>query len=114
MRSVGSGSGLVPWKEDPNPVSSASFLSQVPVGMDSTPSSPPKLLTKYERARLVSARVGELEANSPVTVDTGADDTLFDIAMREVDARSLDIKLTRFLPGGMRETLHLSDFPIQD
>jgi DNA-directed RNA polymerase subunit K/omega len=74
----------------------------------------PWLLTKYERARLVSARVGELEANAGAAVPSEAKDTLFDIAAREVDSRVLDMELRRTLPGGKTETLHLSSFPPDD
>jgi len=80
----------------------------------STSSEVPRFLTKYELARLVSARVGELESNAPVTVPTSPTDTLFDIAAREVDRRTLDMELKRFLPAGKTETLHLTDFPMDD
>jgi DNA-directed RNA polymerase subunit K/omega len=75
---------------------------------------PPRFLTKYELARLVSARVGELESNAPVMIPTFPTDTLFDIAAREVDRRTLDMELKRFLPEGKTETLHLTDFPMDD
>jgi DNA-directed RNA polymerase subunit K/omega len=70
----------------------------------------PRFLTKYEHARFVSARVGELEANASAAVPSEPEDTLFDIASREVDSRVLDIELRRTLPGGKTETLHLSSF----
>lgn len=80
----------------------------------STSSSVP--LTKYERARLVAARVGELEANAAATVSlvVTSIETLFDIATREVAERTLDTNLKRFLPGGHTETLHLSSFSRED
>ena len=75
-------------------------------------------LTKYERARLVAARVRELEANAAATVSlttsSSSINTLFDIATREVAERTLDTNLKRFLPGGCTETLHLSSFPRED
>jgi len=71
----------------------------------------PLLMSKYERARLVSARVVELESNAAPTVETEPGDTLFDIAAREVDGRTLDMELRRFLPNGRHQLLRLSCFP---
>ena len=70
----------------------------------------PSFLSKYERARLVSARVIELESNAAPTVPTAPGDSLFDIAAREVDLRTLDVELKRLLPGGRHELRHLSHF----
>lgn len=73
-----------------------------------------RTLSKYERARLVSARVVELEAGAPTTVSIEAGDTLFDIAMKEVGARLLDMKLKLYLPGGKTHTLHISELDLGD
>lgn len=69
------------------------------------------LLTKYEQARLVSARVKELELNLSPTVPLEPGDTLFDIAAREIDNRTLEFELKRILPGGTVEIWPLSAFP---
>jgi DNA-directed RNA polymerase subunit K/omega len=68
-------------------------------------------LTKYERARLVSARVIELESNAVPCVTFSADDSLFDIASMEIDARALEYTLIQHLPGGRQNVIKLSDLP---
>lgn len=76
------------------------------------------LLSKYERARLVAARVKELEDNAqPVAVDddAAAGESLFAIALREVDCRLLPgFSVRRHFPGGRTPTLCLSRFPVDE
>lgn len=74
------------------------------------------LLSKYERARLVAARVKELEDNAPPAADdTAAGESLFAIALREVDCRLLpDFSVRRHFPAGRTHTLCLSHFPVDE
>lgn len=77
-------------------------------------SSSSPALTKYEMARLVSARIGELEANACPTVPVTPADSLFDIASREVILQTLDVQLKRMWPNARSETLHLSTLTPKD
>ena len=73
----------------------------------------PSPLTKYEVARLLSARVKELEANAPARVPLLPSDTsLFDIAEREINARAVNLTILRYRPGVTQpEEVHLSQIP---
>ncbi len=68
-------------------------------------------LTKYERARLVSTRVRELEENAAPVVEAGPEETPLSIALREVDERLLSLRFRRLLPGGRWVELSLQDLP---
>lgn len=70
-------------------------------------------LSKYERSRLISHRVSQLERNakSDVSFPKGTTATLFDIAAAEVDSRAVDLTVQRLFPDGRVLNISLSKFP---
>lgn len=64
------------------------------------------LVTKYEYARLISARVIALENNAPPTIDARPDDGaagLMRLAEREFAAQTLPLILVRRSPSGQNK-----------
>jgi DNA-directed RNA polymerase subunit K/omega len=50
-------------------------------------------LTKYERVCIISARVRQLDAGADAAVTPHPDDTIYDIAVRELESGVMPIRL---------------------
>ncbi len=75
--------------------------------------TPTLVLSKYERSRLSSHRVSELENNAKSYVPHKIHQTLFQIASDEIDSRVINVTVQRMLPGGSTVDIHLSAFPVR-
>lgn len=66
-------------------------------------------LTKYERARIIGGRALQLALGAFPLVDVKPNDTVIDIAKRELEAGVLPIVIRRKLPDGT-----YIDIPLQE
>ena len=67
------------------------------------------ILTKYEKARIIGIRIAQLENGSQPFVTIYKEDTLEDIALRELSENKLPLKIRRPLPNGKYEIWKLSE-----
>lgn len=74
---------------------------------------PTLVLSKYERSRLISHRVSELEHNAESLLPRKTRQTLFQLASAEIDSRAVDLTVQRTLPGGKTLDIPLSAFPVR-
>lgn len=65
----------------------------------------PNYLTKFERCRVLGARMRELSNGAGTLVDFTPDDTLLDIATRELSEKKCPIKIVRKCVDGSSETI---------
>lgn len=65
----------------------------------------PTYLTKFERCRVLGARIRELSNGAGTLVDFTPEDTLLDIATRELCEKKCPIKIVRRCVNGHKETI---------
>jgi len=66
-------------------------------------------ITKYELARVLGARALQLSMGAPPLVKVAVDESLIDIAERELEAGMLPVIIRRKMPDGATR-----DIPLQD
>lgn len=62
-----------------------------------------KYMTKYERARVLGARALQISMGAPVLVDLEGESDPLMIALKELRAKKMPIKIRRHLPNGNYE-----------
>jgi DNA-directed RNA polymerase I, II, and III subunit RPABC2 len=68
----------------------------------------PKKITRFERAKVISARALQIAMGAPVLVKTPPDiDSPIDIAVLEIEEGILPISITRRLPDGTTQNIPL-------
>ena len=65
----------------------------------------PNYLTKFERCRVLGARIRELSNGACTLVDFTLEDSLLDIAVRELIEKKCPIKVVRKCINGQSETI---------
>lgn len=68
-----------------------------------------RILTKYERACLIGERVMQLGDGAEPSTDVGGETDSIRIAEMELRARTLPLRIRRFLPDGTHEDWSLAD-----
>jgi len=66
-------------------------------------------ITKYELARVLGARALQLSMSAPPLVKVTADDSLIDIARRELKAGMLPVIIRRKMPDGKIQDVSLRE-----
>ncbi|MCI4396615.1 MAG: DNA-directed RNA polymerase subunit K [Desulfurococcales archaeon] len=67
---------------------------------------PPKRLTRFERARIISARALQLSLGAPPFIDlTGITRDPIEIAEKELEEGLLPITVARWLRGGVKQLI---------
>ena len=68
----------------------------------------PKKITRFERAKVISARALQIAMGAPVLIETPPDiDSPIDIAVIELEEGILPISITRRLPDGTTQNIPL-------
>lgn len=68
-----------------------------------------KYLTKFEKIRVLGQRAEQIARGAPSTVDiTGMDDA-FQIALKELEARKIPLKIHRYFPNGKVKIIPVSE-----
>ncbi len=57
-------------------------------------------LTRFERARLISARALQLSLGAPPLIKSSPDESSYDLAKRELDEKVLPMSVLRVFPSG--------------
>jgi DNA-directed RNA polymerase subunit K/omega len=87
-------------KKRKKPKSSLSKIKKVGIG--------PKKLTRFERAKVVSARALQIAMGAPVLIDNARESiSPIDIALLEIQERVLPISIRRSLPDGSSQNIPL-------
>ena len=69
-------------------------------------------LTKFERAKVLSERADQLQQGAPPLTEIAPADDALDIAMRELVAGVIVMKVRRVLPDGTVEDCDLNDLVV--
>ena len=80
---------------------------------DPTKNTTKNILTKYEKAKIISNRAEQIQRNAPIYVDL--DRTKFspiEIAIKELEQRTIPFMICRKLPNGLTEYFRLDDMII--
>lgn len=72
----------------------------------------PSYLTKFERCRILGARVRELSNGACTMVDFTPNDTLLDIAIRELKEKKCPIKIVRKCVSGSTCTIDTNNLDL--
>lgn len=70
----------------------------------------PKFMTRFEFSRLVAVRTMQLSSGAKPQVETFENESLMDIAIREVAERKVELVVEKDHPNGFIERLELSQF----
>jgi len=80
---------------------------------DPTKNTTRNILTKYEKAKIISNRAEQIQRNAPIYVDVDRKKmSPIDIAIKELDERKLPFMIQRKLPNGLVEYFRLDDMII--
>ena len=76
---------------------------------DPTKNETRNILSKYEKAKLLGLRQEQLARGAEPMVDTRHMKSVYDIAKRELEERTMPLMIMRVLPGGVKEYWRLED-----
>ena len=76
---------------------------------DPTKNTTRNVLTRYEKAKLIGMRMEQLARGFPPCVDDTSMSSVRDIAIKELETRTMPFMIARTLPNGKKEYWKLDD-----
>jgi len=71
-----------------------------------------KILSRFEKTRLIGTRAVQIAMNSPPVIDTKGETDALKIAQMEFDQKKIPLKVIRELPNGIIEEWSINEFYI--
>jgi DNA-directed RNA polymerase I, II, and III subunit RPABC2 len=71
-----------------------------------------KILSRFERTRLIGTRAVQIAMNSPPVIDTKGETDALKIAQMEFEQKKIPLKVIRELPNGIIEEWSINEFYI--